>query len=109
MRYGLATHLADYGFAFLEKLHEPIFLVDRRGRIVKMNEAARKFMSISRMNPLRLDVLEKTLGETLSKTPLKSFQRLIFGEKKRQLILRDFPDSDYLLVELISGPSFKAS
>ena len=46
MRYSVGQCLIDQGFSFYEKLHEPIFLISKLGRIVRINEAGRKFLKI---------------------------------------------------------------
>ncbi len=42
MNYSVGENLAECGFRVLEKIHEPILLVNKLGCVVKINEAGRK-------------------------------------------------------------------
>ena len=97
MRYLEGECLNDYGFRFLEKIREPIFLVDRNGQILKFNEAARKLLVI-----LKLD---RSLVGRLA--PFKNLLRdddlacrnMVVGRRLR-LTSRKLKGSDFFLIEL---------
>ena len=104
MRYNnLGVNLADFGFGFLEKLHEPIFLVHRLGKIVRMNEAGRKLLGIAKRNSFEV---ESFIGKFL--VPLfqgpqskKNYERIAIGNNGHQLVARNLEGSDFILVEVV--------
>src|SRR5579883_1986032 len=100
MRYGLGESLADFGFSFLEKIHEPIFLVDRLGKLVKMNEAGRKFLSVTRRTPSELETFVKSSVVNLFQDIGDSYRRVWLG-KGLHLIARSFTGTDLLLIEVL--------
>lgn len=100
MQGSLGNILADYGFNFFEKIHEPIFLVDRSGRIKRINEAGRKFLKISNLSNCDLEAFSCLQFNTLFPDPIDGFKRAYVGAKRRVLIARCFEDCNYILVEL---------
>jgi hypothetical protein len=100
MQYSMGEGLADYGFNFLEKVHEPIFLVHRSGKLVKMNEAGRKFLKITKLTPVELSLFVKASVIDLFTTNEASIRRVPLG-KGCQLIARSFSGSDHLLLEIV--------
>ena len=55
MKYSLGEGLADFGFSFLEKVHEPIFLIKKSGLLVNINEAGRKLMRVGGITRAELE------------------------------------------------------
>jgi hypothetical protein len=103
MRYSLGVNLADFGFTFFEKLHEPIFLVHRLGKITKMNEAGRKLLKIAKRSSAEIDdfVRNQVLGLFQFSGPESSTsQRLKLGSGNRRLVVTSLPGSDFVLVEV---------
>jgi len=99
MRYNLGEGLADFGFTFLEKIHEPIFLVNRVGKLVKMNEAARKFLKVSQRTPGELESFIKSSVMSLFKGLGESYHRVSLGHRLH-LIARSFESTDLVLIEV---------
>ena len=100
MNYTLGETLADYGFAFLEKLHSPIFLLHKNGTIKKVNEAGRKLLCIAHITGRELD---KFIAEILSLglcAQRVEYQRYVTRRKQIKVIFKRLGSSDYLLVEL---------
>ncbi|MBC7466095.1 MAG: hypothetical protein H7256_08885 [Bdellovibrio sp.] len=100
MRYSIGDCLGEYGFQFYEKLHEPIFLISKVGKIVKMNEAGRKLLRVAHLS---LVEAETNLKEFLfKKENFKPVERILLKSKKMDihLIASDLVNSDYLLVEV---------
>ncbi len=99
MKYSIGQNLADFGFAFLEKVHEPIFLINKLGRVVKINEAGRKLLSISRIGlqtfeeVTRLQVSEKLKAGS-------EFIRFQLHGTPFQIIAHQLTGSDFVLVEI---------
>lgn len=100
MQGSLGSILADYGFNFFEKIHEPIFLVDRSGRIKRVNEAGRKLLKISSLTLFDLEAFSCLQFKKLFPDPIDGFKRTYVGVKRRMLIARSFQDCNYILVEL---------
>lgn len=98
MKYSVGECLADYGFAFFEKIHEPIFLVHRLGRVTRMNEAARKLLSVARIGRADLEGIFSIHFNALFLPKQGGYGRFKLGRK--QLIARSFGNSDYILVEV---------
>ncbi|NJM10403.1 MAG: hypothetical protein HC883_06010 [Bdellovibrionaceae bacterium] len=100
MRYSIGTNLADFGFGFLEKIHEPIFLVHRLGKITKMNEAGRKLLRIAKVNLRELDSFVSSNTLELFRSSQEGYRRLKLGSSDLHIIARSLRDSDYILVEV---------
>lgn len=100
MRYSIGDCLGEYGFQFYEKLHEPIFLISKVGKIVKMNEAGRKLLSVAHLTLLEAETNLKQFF--LKKETFKPVERILLHSKKMdiQLIASDLVNSDYFLVEV---------
>ena len=103
MRYSLGINLADFGFGFLEKLHEPIFLVHRIGKIVQMNEAGRKLLKIAKRNSSEVESFINNRLLHLFQGPenQKNYERIPIGSKGHQLVARNLRGSDFILVEVV--------
>lgn len=99
MKYGLGECLADYGFNFLEKIHEPIFLVRRSGIFVKMNEAGRKFLRVAQLTDQQLQNILSAASQTWLDVKGDGYRRLTIG-KNLQLIARGFAGSDLVMIEI---------
>lgn len=100
MQGSLGNIVADYGFNFFEKIHKPIFLVDRNGRIKRINEAGRKLLKIAGLKPRDLEAFSCLEFKKLFPNPVDGFRRTFIGTKRRMLIARSFEDCNYILVEL---------
>lgn len=103
MKYSMGDHLADHGFRFYEKLHEPIFLISKIGRIVKINEAGRKLINIARISTSEIeDRLKKHISGF---SDLAIVQKTIFKTSSRHLRLTTskLAGSDYFLIEVRAG------
>jgi hypothetical protein len=100
VRYSLGACLADYGFNFLEKIHEPIFLINRSGILVKINEAGRKFLRVSHLTEGQLEGFVKSSVLSLFQDINDSYRRIPVG-KGLHLIARSFVGSDLVMIELV--------
>jgi hypothetical protein len=98
MQYAMGECLADYGFSFLEKLHEPIALFNRVGQAVKMNEAGRKFLSVAGIK--KEDFEKFVLSSKLLDAAAETFRRVHVG-RNFHLVARRFHLSQYVLIELL--------
>lgn len=99
MRYEIADCLADYGFSFLEKIHEPIFLVRKSGLPVRVNEAGRKFLKVVRVGPKDLEKFLKVTVFDFFENLGTSYRRISLGSR-RHLIARRFPGSELVMIEI---------
>lgn len=99
MKYSLGESLADFGFHFLEKLHEPIFLVNKVGKLVKVNEAGRKFLCVTNLPAQQIQrfLSESILNKFTSRD--EAYQRMPIGTRS-QVIARSFVGSDLVLIEV---------
>lgn len=100
MKYGVGECLADYGFTFLEKIHEPIFLIHRLGRVTRMNESARKLISVAKINISELDKIIISQVQALFPSRKENYRRLKIGNGNIHLIARALGNSDFILVEV---------
>lgn len=100
MKYSVGECLADYGFTFLEKIHEPIFLIHRLGRVSHMNESARKLISVAKISISELDNIITSQVQTLFPSKKESYRRLKIGKGNLHLIARTLGNSDFILVEV---------
>jgi len=108
MKYSMGECLAEYGFNFYEKLHEPIFLVNKIGRIIKINEAGRKFMRIARLSIQEIEArlldhlsaVSKELGQNTSGAPAARTTLVNSKNRRLHLITAILPKSDYYLLEV---------
>lgn len=101
MQYGVGQCLAEYGFAFYENLHQPIFLVHKVGTITKMNRAARKLLKIAHFGCLDLEksiILEFKNGLKLHQG---SYFRMKFPELNIKIIIQILEDSEFAIVEVM--------
>lgn len=100
MKYGIGQSIADFGFNFFEKIHEPIFLVHRLGKIVKINEAGRKFLCVAHLSASELEHFFSTYFKPLFISNNSSVRRIKTSEAGMHLIATAFDDSDFILVEV---------
>jgi hypothetical protein len=100
MKYDIGVCLADYGFSFLEKVHEPIFLVSGTGSLVKINEAGRKFLHVAHLTNCELEGFFTSAIASLFKSIGRGYRRISIG-KGCQLIARRLPGSGMTLVEIV--------
>jgi hypothetical protein len=108
MMCSIGESLADYGFVFYEKLHEPIFLLNRIGRVIKINEAGRKLMKIAKLSLSEIEAQTRRHVEQLHfkmptnklDSPLTSTTVLNSKNQKIHLTTSYLPNSEYLLVEV---------
>ena len=100
MKYDMGGCLADYGFSFLERVHEPIFLVNSSGALVKINESGRKFLHVAHVNQKEIETLFQSYILHFSKGLKKVYQRIPIG-KGLQLVARHFPGSEMIMVEIV--------
>ncbi len=100
MKYGLGETLSDYGFAFLEKLHYPIFLVHRNGTVKKINEAGRKLLKVAHLRPEQISEYARAFAQ-LGQCPAQmEFQRIPTLKKQIKVFSKHIDSSDYVLVEV---------
>lgn len=98
---GCAGHvIADYGFNFFERIHEPIFLMDRRGHIKRLNESARKFLKVAHINLHELENFSRRQIEKLFPVGAGRLKRIRMGSKNITVIARNFENSGLLLIEI---------
>lgn len=100
MNISVGDCLAENGFTFYEKLHEPIFLINKFGKIIKTNKAGRKFKCVAKINITQIEnFLIKHLDDffdfkIIKKTLLKSNNQTL------RLITTKLGKSEYFLVEI---------
>ena len=100
MRYTIGDALADNGFSFLEKLHEPIFLIHKNGALKKMNEAARKLLRVGNVHgPKLTELIHSVLNATIESQHVE-YCRVSTSRKQIKLITKQLGLSDYFLVEV---------
>lgn len=99
MKYSIGQNLADFVFSFFEKIHEPIFLVSRIGRVTKINEAGRKLMSVAKVGLVDLENLAQQVCG-LFRSSGADYRRLRVKNTNLNLIVRSLRDSDFILVEV---------
>jgi hypothetical protein len=103
MRPSIGHCFADYGFSFLEKVHEPIFLINRSGILIKINEAGRKFLRVTHLSQKEMQAFFTNTIVNLFKEiggGQGAYRRIPIG-KKGHLIARSFNESDLLMIELV--------
>ena len=101
MKYTVGQTIADVGFRYFERLHEPIFLVNRSGNLIKMNRAARKFMAISHLNFEMLDgFITSNISNIFKNESLKG-SCIRLQKKSLHLLLSVFRECDLILVEVV--------
>lgn len=100
MRYSIGTNLADFGFGFLEKIHEPIFLVNRLGEITKVNEAGRKLLYVMKMTIQDAQNFIKHSPVKFLTPSTSDYRRIKIANRKLRLVIRNLIDSDYVLIEV---------
>lgn len=100
MKYSVGECLADTGFTFLEKIHEPIFLVHRLRGVARMNEAGRKLLSIAKVPIAELDKFAFSCLQGLFQARQEGYRRLKVGNSRLHLVARSLKNSDFILVEV---------
>ncbi|MBX2995118.1 MAG: hypothetical protein KF681_09855 [Bdellovibrionaceae bacterium] len=99
MRYSLGDSVAEGGFRLFEKIHEPIFLIHKKGRIVRMNEAGRKFLTLTKLSQAEHGLCALFQGE-LERLRTLPFVRRCLPGSNLMLIGTSYESSDYALVEI---------
>jgi hypothetical protein len=107
MRYSVGESLADFGFCFLENLHEPIFLVNRLGNLIRVNEAGRKFLRVTNVHKSDLRDFVRTKVASLFQGLGEAFRRVQLDGC--QLIARSFSGTDYILIEVVNASAKERS
>lgn len=100
MQGSLGDIIADYGFNFFEKIHGPIFLIDRGGHIRRLNEAGRKFIKIAKVNLFDMERFVSVQVTSLFPNSINGLKRMYIGPNHITVIARSFKDSDLILIEL---------
>lgn len=98
VQYSMGDCLAEYGFQFYEGLHQPIFLVSKFGKILKINEAGRKLLQLSHLTKSEI---EKVLLVLTGNMQAVSIQRMSIRSTKSTWQLIASNKSDFLLVEIV--------
>jgi hypothetical protein len=98
MQYSLGEGIGDFGFAFFEKIHEPIFLFHRLGRLVRINEAGRKLLKIAHLSSTEIENFFRTKLADPVLFSRHSFLR--FQEDGLMYIARNLIGSEFVLVEV---------
>jgi nitrogen-specific signal transduction histidine kinase len=101
MQYAIGDSLADYGFSFLEQLHNPIFLLNKNGQIKKVNEAGRKLLKVAHVTNHQLDELAQRMLESTKADDHVEYLRVNTGSKQITLVGKHLASSDYVLVEVL--------
>lgn len=104
MQYSLGESLANTGFTFYEKIHEPIFLVHRWRGIAGMNEAGRKLLSVTHTSLSDLNSLTTDYMQKLFQSNSRGYGRLRVKNSPLQLVARTLQGSDFVLVEVKKRP-----
>lgn len=100
MQGSLGDIMADYGFNFFEKIHGPIFLIDRCGHVRRLNEAGRKFLKIAKISALDVETFLAGQMANLFPSSMGGLKRTYVGQSHITLIARSFKDSNLILIEL---------
>lgn len=100
MQYGFGDCLADTGFNYFEKLHEPIFLIHRLRGVARINESARKLISFSKLSQMKVNELISQHLKDLFAQETAQYKRYRINNSQLFLIIRKLRNSDYLLVEV---------
>jgi hypothetical protein len=103
MKYSMGDCLTDNGFQFYEKLHEPIFLISKFGRIVKINEAGRKLINIARLSKIDLECISRKHIADFSEFLATQKTIIKTGSRRLHLTTSKLVGSDYFLIELKAG------
>ncbi len=102
MQYSLGESLANTGFTFYEKIHEPIFLVHKVRGISGINEAGRKLLSVTHTSLNDLNALTANYMQKLFQSNSRGYSRLRVQNSPLQLVARTLKGSDFVLVEVKS-------
>lgn len=100
MRYSKGDTLADSGFSFFEKLHSPVFLIQKTGAVKKINEAGRKFLKVAHLRAEQVDAFGRSVAGAIENNEFYHL-RIDSCKKHLKVISRQFASSDYILVEII--------
>jgi hypothetical protein len=100
MKYSIGDSLADYGFGFYEKLHEPILLINKIGEVKKINEAGRKLLKIAKLTTSEIEAL--LINHLYSISELAASKTTLIRSRNRKLHLKTSKlwNSDYFLIEI---------
>lgn len=100
MQYRVNEAIVEQGFKFYEKLHEPIFLLNSVGQILKANEAARKLTVISKKT---IQEIENGITEFVSDVhflDLNKVRRVTNKLLPYHLTIRPLEGTQFLLMEV---------
>lgn len=100
MKYSIGDCLGEYGFQFYEKLHAPIFLIHKIGRVIKINEAGRKFLKVAHLTAKEIESNLKSDINDFSELTLKKMTVLRTRNQRLHLTACHLSDCDYILVEI---------
>lgn len=100
MKYSMGDSLADYGLSFYEKLHEPILLINKIGKVIKINEAGRKLLKIAKLTTLEIETL--LLNHVQKISSMTNIKTTHFHSRNRRIHLKTskLVNSDYFLIEI---------
>lgn len=101
MQCGIGDYLAESGFRFYEKLHEPIFLVNAVGKIIKINNPGRKLLAVAHVTASSLEGLIKGKLPDLSDLALK--KTTVLKSRSQTVFLSIHKISGYFLIEVRRG------
>jgi sensor histidine kinase regulating citrate/malate metabolism len=101
MQCGVGDYLAESGFRFYEKLHEPIFLVNTHGKIIKINNPGRKLMAVAHltMNSIESLMTSHFNGESV----LQLKKKIVLSTRNQNIFLSIRKMSGYFLIEVRRG------
>lgn len=99
MKYSIGDCLGESGFQFYEKLHAPIFLISKIGRVIKINKAGRKLLKIAQLTAFEI---ESNLKYHLNNPELTLIKSTILKTRNQRLHLTAsyLSNSDYILIEI---------
>ncbi len=94
MKYSIGKCLAENGFRFYEELLYPTLLINTSGKLIKINEAGRKLMSITKVSiSLVENIFQKVV---ISEKPhFIRFSASTINESRLHIVLRKLSDSDF--------------
>jgi hypothetical protein len=98
MQCGIGDYLAESGFRFYEKLHEPIFLLNSKGQIIKMNIPGRKLLAVANFTITAVEILIKNRFTTCS--DIKIHKTTMLKTRNQNVFLSIHKISGYFLIEV---------
>lgn len=102
MRYNLEDTMGDQGFLFLERLHNPIFLIHKNGTIKKINGAGRKLLKIAHLTLQQVDDLIQSVILARMSPEHVEIQRIPTCQNQHlKIVSKQIGRTDYILIELM--------